>query len=404
MLMVICYDGSMAFEAENIVTVNAGSSSIKLTVFSRPEMLRLLDISLSNIGSPAAKLHVARSGVSDTTDDVQVADFTTASRLLLGVLNKEVSPSSIGAIGHRLVHGGGKYDAPIPIKSIAETDWELFSRLDPIHTPLARQLTGQFMQHHPNAFQIACFDTAFFHDLPLAAKILPIPKKYYEIGAHRYGFHGLAYTSLLSTFREKAGEAAANGRVILAHLGSGASVTATLHGKPVDTTMGFTPSSGIAMSTRSGDLDPSVYGFLHHQNHMSSDEFDRMVNFESGLLGVSGITGDMYSLLQKEAENEDAALAVELFVRNVKKAVGSYAALLGGVDSLIFSGGIGEQSAPIRSRICQGLEFLGIHIDETANQNGTFLISSDNSGVGVHVIAADEARVIAEQTLRVMEG
>lgn len=393
----------MAFESENIVTVNAGSSSIKLAVFSRSEMLRLLDISVSNVGSPAARLRVARPGVSETTDDVQIADFTTASRLLLEALNKEVSPSSIGAIGHRLVHGGGKYGDPIATNSIPETDWEFLSRLDPIHAPLARQLAEQCIQYYPGAFQVACFDTAFFHDLPLAAKVLPIPKKYYEVGVRRYGFHGLAYTSLLSTFRERAGEVAVNGRVILVHLGSGASVTATLQGNPIDTTMGFTPSSGIAMSTRSGDLDPSVYGFLHRQNGMSGDEFDHMVNFESGLLGVSGITGDMYSLLQKEAENEDAALAVELFVRDVKKAIGSYAALLGGVDSLIFSGGIGEQSAPIRSRICQGLEFLGIHIDEIANQNGAFLISSDNSSVGVHVVVADEARVIAEQTRKIME-
>lgn len=246
---------------------------------------------------------------------------------------------------------------------------------------------------------MACFDTAFFRDLPRVAKIIPIPKKYYEIGVRRYGFHGLSYTSLLSTFRDKAGETAANGRVILAHLGSGVSVTATRLGKPVDTTMGFSPASGIAMSTRSGDLDPTIFSFLHRQNNMSADEFDHMVNFESGLLGVSGVTGDMHSLLSLEEQNRDAAMAIELFVRDVKKSIGALATTLGGVDSLLFSGGIGEQSAVLRARICQGLEYMGIEISEVANERHSFLISAEHSRVGVHVIPTDEARVIALQTI-----
>lgn len=393
----------MTIKAENIVTVNAGSSSVKIAVFSQPEMQRVLDISISGIGQPVAKLRVMRRGMSAQTKDVHIADFAAASHLVLEMLHKEIPSGSVGVFGHRLVHGGGKYDSPMRVVDISESNWELLSRLDPSHTPRARQLVSQFAQHYPAAPQIACFDTAFFQDLPQVAKILPVPKKYYEAGVRRYGFHGLAYTSLLSKFREKAGETAVNGRVILAHLGSGASVTATWQGKPIDTTMGFTPTSGIVMGTRSGDLDPGIFNFLHRQNNISSDEFDRMVNFESGLLGISGITGDMYSLLQLETENEDAALAVELFVSDVKKAIGAYAALLGGVDSLIFSGGIGEQSAPIRDRICQGLEFLGIEIDKAANQNNAFLISSADSGAGVHVTEADEARVIAEQTVMAME-
>lgn len=399
---LVCYDRAMDVKAEIIVAVNAGSSSIKLAAFSRLEMLRELDISISDIGQPVAKLRVMRRGMLVQTKELQEVDYAAASGIVIEELGKEASEDSIGAIGHRLVHGGGKYDSPVVAVDISEGDWELFSRLDPSHTPAARQLVSYFMQQYPAAMQVACFDTAFFHDLPQVAKVLPIPKRYYEAGVRRYGFHGLAYTSLLSTFREKAGEAAVNGRVILAHLGSGAGVTATRLRRPVDTTMGFTPASGIAMGTRSGDLDPGVFSFLNRQNNMGVDEFDYMVNFESGLLGVSGITGDMYSLLQLEKENEDAVLAVELFVRGVKKSIGAYAALLGGVDSLIFSGGIGEQSALIRSRICQGLEYLGIEIDDAANQNNEFLISSGGSRAGVHVIAADEARVIAGETVKVM--
>lgn len=393
----------MAFEAENIVTVNAGSSSIKLAVFSRPEMLRELDISIADIGQPVAKLRIVRRGMPVQTKELQEVDYAAASRIVIEELSKETLEGSIEAIGHRLVHGGDKYDGPVAIADISESDWEFFSRLDPNHTPAARQLVIYFARLYPAAMQVACFDTAFFHDLPRVARVLPVPKKYYEAGVRRYGFHGLAYTSLLSTFREKAGEAAVNGRVILAHLGSGASVAAMRQSKPIDTTMSLTPASGIIMSTRSGDLDPGIFNFLHRSN-VSGDEFDYMVNFESGLLGVSGITGDMHSLLQLEKENEDAALAVELFVRDVKKSIGAYAALLGGVDSLIFSGGIGEQSALIRGRICQGLESLGIEIDEIANQHNEFLISSGDSRTGVHAISADEARVIAEQTLKIWEG
>lgn len=392
----------MAIDAANIVTVNAGSSSIKLAVFSKQSMSQLFNISVSGIGQPVSKLQIIREGIP-RTQELYVSDYATASRLVIGKLSEEISQDSIAAIGHRLVHGGGKYDSPVPTATMSESDWELLSRLDPNHTPGARQLISQCARQYPAILQVACFDTSFFHHLPKVATIIPIPKKYYDIGVRRYGFHGLSYTSLLATFRERAGEEAANGRVILAHLGSGASVTATLHGKPIDTTMGFTPASGITMSTRSGDLDPGVFSFLHRQNNMSIDAFDRMVNSESGLLGISGVSGDMSSLLALEHENKDVSLAIEAFIRDIKKAIGGFAALLGGVDSLIFSGGIGEQSAIARSRICHGLEYMGIEINEPANRDNSFLISSDNSRVGVHVIPTDEARVIAEQTIELQQ-
>lgn len=393
----------MATEDENIVTVNAGSSSIKLVVFSKRQRSRLFEVSISGIGQPTSNLQVIHKGTLTQTQERHIPDHATASRMAMEELSEEIPQDSIVAIGHRLVHGGGIYDGPVSTMDISESDWELLSRLDPSHTPAARQLIMQCIQQYPTVLQVACFDTSFFSQLPRVATIIPIPKKYYDMGVRRYGFHGLSYTSLLATFRERAGEDAANGRVILAHLGSGASVTAMLQGKPVDTTMGFTPSSGVTMSTRSGDLDPGVFSFLHRQDNMSIDTFDHMVNNGSGLLGVSGISGDMSSLLNLERENKDAALAIELFVRDVKKAIGGFAALLGGVDSLIFSGGIGEQSAVLRGRICQGLEYMDIEISESANQENSFLISSESSRVGVHVIPTDEARIIAEQTIELQQ-
>ncbi|HSW91718.1 MAG TPA: acetate/propionate family kinase [Candidatus Saccharimonadales bacterium] len=388
--------------ARNILTVNAGSSSIKLTVFANnaldQSLSRVLDISINNIGQPVATLEIATPLTSPQGKRVNVPNHTAASRLVMEHVTRFIPTQTIIAVGHRIVHGGAKYADPTLITNISDADWKLLMELDPEHTAPARQLVTQFVENYPSIPHVACFDTAFFHDLPRIAKIVPIPQKYYTAGVRRYGFHGLSYASLLETFREKAGSAAVNGRVILAHLGSGASLAATLHGKPVETTMGFTPTSGIVMSTRSGDIDPTVFNFLHRQYDMDMHAFNHMVRFESGLLGVSGLTGDMHALLNKEAENKKAASAVELFVRDVKKSIGALSTTLGGIDSLIFSGGIGEQSAVIRARICRDLGYLGIEVDPIANDEHAFLISTKDARVGVHVIPTNEASVIALQT------
>lgn len=380
-MLIYCYDKSMTASGNIIVTINTGSSSIKLALFENTSELKPLgNITVNNIGQS------------------NVPDHQAASRILLEKLAAVISPDSIIAIGYRLVHGGTKYTEPTLVQAISESDWDMLSRLDPNHTPMARQVIAQFNQRYPTATQIACFDTAFFHDLPHVARILPIPQKYYALGARRYGFHGLSYTSLVESFRAQAGETAANGRVILAHLGSGASLTAMQAGRPIDTTMGLTPASGVVMSTRSGDVDPGLFSFLHQQQQLSLEDFDHMASAESGLLGVSGQTGDMYQLLQLETTHSDAALAIALFVREIKKTIGAFAAVMGGVDSLIFSGGIGEQSAVLRQRICEGFGHIGIAIDETANAQHAFLISSSESKTGVHVIPSNEAHVIASQT------
>ena len=258
-------------------------------------------------------------------------------------------------------------------------------------------------QAYPNIPQVACFDTAFFHDLPRVAQILSLPRKYESAGLRRYGFHGLSYSYLQSAFTSLAGTGAVNGRVIYAHLGSGASLAATLNGKPVDTTMSLTPASGIMMSSRSGDLDPGVFGFLERRG-VNTDQFTHMVNHESGLLGVSELSADMQTLLEHETDNVKAKEAVSLFVYQIKKSIAALSATIGGLDSLIFAGGIGEQSPIIRSRVCQGLDYLGIEIDETKNQGNSQLISSNNSRVGVHVIPTDEAQIICQQVLHCIKA
>jgi acetate kinase len=391
----------MSIIADIILTVNAGSSSIKLAAFTVDQnvlqLSPILTMTISGIGQPVGILQIVQPTATAQSEEVSAESHIVAARILTERLTEILAPNGIAAIGHRLVHGGVKYASPTLAQDISGADWKLLIQLAPQHTPAARLLVAQFSQQYPSAKQIVCFDTTFFHDLPRIAKIIPIPKKYYAEGVRRYGFHGLSYTSLLDTFREKAGESAANGRVVLAHLGSGASLAATHLGKPVDTTMGFSPISGVVMSTRSGDLDPTVFSFLHRQNNMSIDEFDHMVSHESGLLGVSNVSGDMHTLLMQEGSNVDAAVAIELFVRDVKKAIGLLAATLGGIDSLIFSGGIGEQSALLRSRICKELGYMGIEIDDAANSQNGFLISSGHSRVGVHTIVTNEAQVIAKQ-------
>jgi acetate kinase len=237
--------------------------------------------------------------------------------------------------------------------------------------------------------------------MPAVAQRLPLPEKYLTRGLRRYGFHGLSYTSLQNSFRAIAGENAVNGRVIYAHLGSGVSLTATLHGKPVDTTMSFTPASGVMMSSRSGDMDPGIISYLSQEFDMDIATFTHMVHSEAGLLGVSGSSADMLTLLNMEHESPAAAAAVELFVYTIQKAIGSLTTTLNGIDSLVFSGGIGEKSAIIRGRVCDKLQYLGIAVDPDQNARSCTLISSPDSRAGVHVIATNEARVIATQALAI---
>jgi acetate kinase len=250
---------------------------------------------------------------------------------------------------------------------------------------------------------VACFDTAFFHDLPRVARLLSIPRRYEAQGVRRYGFHGLSYAFLMGELGAQAGEQAARGRVILAHLGNGASLAAVHDGEAVDTSMGFTPAAGVPMGTRSGDLDPGLVSYLARSEDMSPQQFDDMINFKSGLLGISETSSDMRELLDREAQDVRAAEAVSLFCYQIRKWIGAFAAALGGLDQLVFAGGVGENAPKVRARICHGLGFLGIDLDETRNEENARLISRAAGRVKVRVIHTDEELMIARSVTRILD-
>jgi acetate kinase len=276
------------------------------------------------------------------------------------------------------------------------------SPFDPEHLPQEIQLIEAFHRRHPQLAQVACFDTAFHRDLPRVARLLPIPRRYEAQGMRRYGFHGLSYAFLMAELARVAGTEAAQGRVILAHLGNGASLAAVRDGKSIDTSMGFTPTAGLVMSTRTGDLDPGVAWHLMQSGNLSPGQFSRLINHESGLLGVSETSSDMRDLIARETTDVRAAEAVELFCYQAKKWIGAYAAALGGLDTLVFAGGIGENVPVVRARICDGLEFLGIDIDEKRNAANAGVISASTGRIPVRVMHTDEEVMIARSVCRVL--
>ena len=265
-------------------------------------------------------------------------------------------------------------------------DLRQLSPFDPEHLPEEILLTEEFHRRFPDMPQVACFDTTFHHDLPRVAQLLPIPRRYNAQGVRRYGFHGLSYTFLMSELARLAGTEAGQGRVILAHLGNGASLPAVYRDKPMDTSMSFTPTAGVPMSTRSGDLDPGLVGYLARAEGLDAKGFNEMVNFKSGLLGVSETSSDMRDLLEYETQDVRAAEAIALFCYQVKKWIGAFAAALGGLDTLVFAGGIGENAPTARARICDGLGFLGIELEEKRNAGNEGVISAKTSGTSVRVI------------------
>jgi acetate kinase len=309
---------------------------------------------------------------------------------------------ALTAVGHRVVHGGPKYYKPQRITPEMVEELRHLSPFDPDHMPEELLLTEAFHRRFPDLPQVACFDTAFHHDLPRVAQQLPIPRRYETQGVRRYGFHGLSYAFLMEELVRLGDPAATTGRVILGHLGNGASLAAVRDGKSVDTSMSFTPTAGVPMSTRSGDLDPGLVWYLARTGKMSAKQFNEMANFQSGLLGVSEISSDMRDLLDRETQDVRAAEAVALFCYQVKKWIGAFAAALGGLDTLVFAGGIGENAPAVRARICDALGFLGIGIDEKRNAANKGLISAAASRVAVRVIRTDEERMIAKTVCRVL--
>ena len=387
-----------------ILTINGGSSSIKFALFDAGDsMRRILEGSIERIGLPEAIFRVKGTDQADNfARTVSASNHTLAVGILMDWIEQRIGHTALSAVGHRVLQGGAKYYKPQRITSEIVAELRQLSPFDPDHMPEEILLTEAFHHRFPDLPQIACFDTAFHHDLPRVAQILPIPRRFEAAGVRRYGFHGLSYEFLMGELARVAGTEAAQGRVILAHLGNGASLAAVLHGKSIDTSMSFTPTAGIPMSTRSGDLDPGLIWYLSRAEKMSAKQLNEMVNLKSGLLGVSETSSDMRDLLEQETHDVRAAEAVSLFCYQVKKWIGAFAAALGGVDTLVFAGGIGENAPSVRARICEGLGFLGIELEEKRNAANECVISPAASRVAVRMIRTDEELMIAKTVCQVL--
>ena len=380
-----------------VLTINGGSSSIKFSLFeANGSLRRIYEGAIEGIGQPDATLHVKGLRTEDQfSRSVKNADYSVAVKILIDWIQRQHDSETISAIGHRIVHGGPTYSQAQKIIPEMVAELVRISPFDPQHLPGEIKLIEAFQNQFPTLLQVACFDTAFHHSLPRVAQLMPIPRRYEAQGVRRYGFHGLSYAFLMEDLVRLAGSEAARGRVILAHLGNGASLAAVHKGAPVDTSMGFTPTSGLLMGTRSGDVDPGLVSYLALTENMNTKQFTEMINFQSGLLGISETSSDMQVLLDSEKQDVRAAEAVNLFCYQVKKFIGSFAAVLGGLDQLVFAGGIGEHASVVRARICSGLDFLGIEVDHQRNAENATLISSDVSRVKVRVIHTDEEIMIA---------
>ena len=384
-----------------ILTVNGGSSSIKFALFEAGESIRrALDGSIERIGLAGATFAV--KGSENFSRPLAVPNHTVAVNVLMDWIEERSGRDALTAVGHRVVHGGPKYFEADRITPEMVEELHHLSPFDPDHLPEEILLTEAFHRRFPDLPQVACFDTAFHHDLPQVARLLPIPRRYEAQGVRRYGFHGLSYAFLMGELARLEGSETVQGRVILAHLGNGASLAAVRHGKSIDTSMSFTPTAGVPMSTRSGDLDPGLVWYLARTEKMNAKQFNEMVNFRSGLLGVSETSSDMHDLLEHETQDVRAAEAVALFCYQVKKWIGAFAAALGGLDTLVFAGGIGENAPVVRTRICDGLGFLGIELEEKRNAANAGVISAGTSRVAVRVIHTDEELMIARTVCRVL--
>jgi len=386
-----------------ILTINGGSSSIKFALYRVDEPLqRRLYGKVDRIGLSGTNLTFhGPDGKPQPGLGFVASDHKSAANFLIDWLEKRDGFTSIVAVGHRVVHGM-KHTAPELVSRELLDELDRIRPYDPEHLPREIELIETFRQRYPKLPQVACFDTAFHRTMPRVAKLLPIPRRFDAKGIQRYGFHGLSYAYLMEELTHLGDPAASNGRVILAHLGNGASMAAVRDGKSIDTSMGFTPTAGLVMSTRTGDLDPGLAPYLERTEQLSTKQFYEMVNHESGLLGISEISSDMRDLLACEAHDVRAAEAVELFCYQARKWIGAYAAALGGLDTLVFAGGIGENAPVIRARICAGLEFIGIEIAEKQNAANEGVISTASSRIGVRVIHTDEELTIARSVCRVI--
>jgi acetate kinase len=386
-----------------VLTMNRGSSTLKSSLYNvanRNEVL--LSISIDQAAGSGGRLKIVDAkGTVLHESPVDSGESNIALEAMLAWLGEHGYLNGLAAIGHRLVHGGPRYKEPQRATPEFISEIEKIAPIDPDHMPAAIREIKVMAAKFTNIPQVACFDTAFHRTLPQVARMYALPRRLFDQGVVRYGFHGLSYEYIVSELQVLESKLA-NGRVVIAHLGSGASMAAVKDGKSVDTSMGFAPLEGLVMATRSGDVDPGALLYLLQQEKISAKDLSKLLNKESGLLGVSTTSGDMRALLEKSAQDSRAGDALDLFCYRAKKYIGAYAAVLGGLDLLIFAGGIGEHAPAVRKGICEGLDFLGINLDSVENDKNAALISAADSRVRVRVIETNEDLMIVRHVVSLL--
>jgi acetate kinase len=382
-----------------ILCLNSGSSSLKFALYhlGEAEEVRLAHGAVERIGLADGYLWI-RGVDNDALVDVHrdFPDHTAATEGISAAAKGSGFPPPV-AVGHRVVHGGPDHTAPERVEAPLLAELRRLVPFAPLHLPSAIQGIEAVAARFPGLPQVACFDTAFHRHMPEVAQRFPLSRDLWHEGIRRYGFHGLSYEYIVATLG-----AAAQGRLVIAHLGNGASLAAVLNGQPRDTTMGFTPTGGVVMGTRSGDLDPGVLIHVMRAKSYGADELDELVNHQAGLLGVSGLSPDMKTLLEQREHEPNAAQAVELFCYQLRKHIGALTAVLGGLDTLVFTGGIGERAAPVRWEVCGGLAYLGIDLDPEKNAVHAEVISMPGSACTVRVTPTNEDLMIARHTRTVL--
>ncbi len=394
-------DGRVTVADGTILCLNAGSSSLKFAVYGRTPDLdgdttALAAGAVERIGLSQSRLRVSTDGGAATETEGEYKDHGSAVQAVLDLLERRGLPP-LDAVGHRLVHGGPRHTAPARLDARLLESLRELTPLAPLHLPGELSVIEAVSARFTTLPQIVCFDTAFHHRMPEEARRLPLPRALWDAGIRRYGFHGLSYEYIVWRLGPDAG-----GRTIIAHLGNGASMAAVRDGLPVDTTMGLTPTGGFMMGTRSGDLDPGVLLYLLREKGYDRERLDRLVNEEAGLLGVSGLSPDMKTLLERRERDPAAAQAVAMFCYQLRKHVGALAAALGGLDTLVFTGGIGERAAPVRWEACQGLDHLGLRLDAERNAAHADTVSRTDSRCIVRVIPAQEDLMIARHVRKAL--
>ncbi len=386
-----------------LLTLNTGSSSLKAALYQGERGdAQALTIHAERIGHADARIWIAAADKATLLNEQRdLADHAAALDALFSWLHDKYPELALDAVGHRLVHGGSRYRDPQRITAEMVTALHDLVPIDPEHLPQALAAIEVVTRGYPALPQVACFDTAFHQQMPSVARMYPLPREYRDAGLIRYGFHGLSYEYIMEMLRD-IDPVAANGRVIIAHLGSGASMVAVRDGVGRDTTMGFTPTGGLVMGTRTGDLDPGVLLYLLTNHGLDAAALSELVNKRSGLLGVSGTSGDMRDLLDRADTDPQARIAIDLFCYTARKYIGALAAVLGGVDTLVFTGGIGERAAPVRESICAELAFLGVTLDAERNAAHAPIISHAAGAVTIRVLPTDEDLMIARHTAQIV--